>query len=142
MEIYCLRQVRHQINEFPFVLQGLPSVDILIIFYRCISIVSKRVHLDPYPWIFFCAHWGVLVLLPAPIWSSFALLGRFLQPAGLLERKWVLASCGHSQLLTSNFFIQPGHKNLAHRYNILPPISPTCSAFCVTSRSPGRYWKK
>jgi len=53
VEIYCLRQVRHQINEFPFVLQGLPSLDILIIFYRCISIVSKRVHLDPYPWIFF-----------------------------------------------------------------------------------------
>ena len=84
--------------------------------------------------IFVCARWGALVLLPVPVWSSFALLGRSLQPAGLLERKWVLACFGHSQLLTSKF-IQPGQKKLVHHYNILP-TSTTCSACCVTSRSP------
>ena len=87
--------------------------------------------------IFVCARWSALVLLPVPVWSSFALLGRSLQPAGLLERKWVLACFGHSQLLTSKF-IQPGpgHKTFIHHYNILP-TSATRSACFVTSRSPG-----
>ena len=85
--------------------------------------------------IFVCARWSALVLLPVPVWSSFALLGQSLQPAGLLERKWVLACFGHSQLLISKF-IQPGIKTLVHHYNILP-TSTTCSACFMTSRSPG-----
>ena len=73
--------------------------------------------------IFVCTCWSALVLLPVPVLSSFALLGESLPPAGLLERKWVLACFGHSQLLTSKF-IQPGHKTLVHHYNILP--TSTC----------------
>ena len=80
--------------------------------------------------IFVCARWRALVLLPVPVWSSFALLGQSLQTADLLERKWVSACFGHSQLLTSKF-IQPGHRSLVHHYNILP-TSATCSASFVT----------
>ena len=71
--------------------------------YLCLSIFLKRVHLDPHPWRFLFARVGAHLCFCPPVWSSFALLGRSLQPAGLLERKWVLACFGHSQLLTSKF---------------------------------------
>ena len=133
--------MRHQVSESPIVVRGFPSFHILTMFYLCLSIVLKRVHLDPHPWRSLFAHVGAhLYFLPVPVWSSFALLGRPLQPASLLERKWVLACCGHAQLLTATF-IQPGHKTSVHRYNILP-TSTTCSAFCVTSRSPGALAEK
>ena len=127
--------MRHQVSESPIVLQAFLFLHILTTIDICLSIVLKHVHLDPHPWRSLFARVGALVLLPVPVWSSFALLGRSLQPAGLLERKWVLACFGHSQLLTSKF-IQPGQKKLVHHYNILP-TSTTCSACFVTSRSPG-----
>ena len=122
--------MRHQVSESPIVLR----FSCFYIFCFFLKPLLKH-SLEARPLgssslaIFVCARWGALVLLPVPVWSSFA----------LLERKWVLACFGHSQLLTSKF-IQPGHKTLVHHYNILP-TSTTCSAFCVTSRSPGAFGK-
>ena len=136
VEIYGLRQVRHQVSESAIVLQGF----LFYIFWQFLPLFKHSFEARPLGSsslaIFVCARWGALVLLPVPVWFSFALLGWSLQPASLLERKWVLACFGHSQLLTSKF-IQPGHKT----FNILP-TSTTCSAFCVTSRSPGALWEK
>ena len=50
VEIYCLRQVRHQVSESPIVLQAFLFLHIMTIIYLCLSIVLKRVHLDPHPW--------------------------------------------------------------------------------------------
>ena len=124
--------MRHQISESPIVLQVFLFLHIFTNFHLCLSIISfeARPLGSSSLAIFVCARWGALVLLPVPVWSSSA----------LLERKWALACFGHSQLLTSKF-IQPGHKTLVHQYNILP-TSTTCSAFCVTSRSPGALYEK
>ena len=50
VEIYCLRQVRHQVSESPIVLQAFLFLHILTTIYICLSIVLKHVHLDPHPW--------------------------------------------------------------------------------------------
>ena len=50
VEIYCLRQVRHQVSESPIVLQGFLFLHILTKFSLCLSIVLKRIHLHPHPW--------------------------------------------------------------------------------------------
>ena len=50
VEIYYLRQVRHQDSESPIVLQAFLFLHILTIIYLCLNIVLKRVHLDPHPW--------------------------------------------------------------------------------------------
>jgi len=59
------------------------------IFFICLSIVLKCVHLDPHPWrsLFACVG-GHLCFCPclSLTWSSFPLLGRSLQSAGLLEQ--------------------------------------------------------
>ena len=136
-----LRQVHHQVSEPLTVLHGFLFY---IYFGNILPLLKHSFEARPLGFsslaIFVCARWGALVLLPVPVWSSFALLGRSLQPASLLERKWVVACFGHLQLLTSKF-IQPGHKPLVHHYNILP-TSTTGSAFCVTSRSPGALLEK
>ena len=124
--------MRHQVSGPLIVLQVFLFLHILTIVYLCLNIVLKRVHLDPHPWRSLFARAGAhLCFCPCLSgWSSFALLGRSLQPAGLLERKWVLDGFGMlwpSQLLTSKF-IQPGH---------ILATSTTCSACFVTSRSPG-----
>ena len=83
-----------QVSESPIVLPGFLFLHVLTHFYICLSIVLKRVHLDPHPWrsLFACvgAHLCFFPCLSL-MWSSFPLLGRSLQPPGLLERKWVLA---------------------------------------------------
>ena len=49
--IVYVSQVRHQVSESPIVLQGFCLfLHILTNFYLCLSIVLKRVHLDPHPW--------------------------------------------------------------------------------------------
>ena len=50
VEIYCLRQVRHQVSESPIALQVFLFFHVLTIIYLCLSIVLKRVRLDPHPW--------------------------------------------------------------------------------------------
>ena len=50
VEIYYLRQVCHQVSESPIVLQAFLFLHIMTIIYLCLSIVLKRVHLDPHPW--------------------------------------------------------------------------------------------
>ena len=83
-----------QVSESPIVLPGFLFLHVLTHFYICLSIVLKHVHLDPHPWrsLFACvgAHLCFFPCLSL-MWSSFPLLGRSLQPPGLLERKWVLA---------------------------------------------------
>ena len=133
---YCLRQVRHHVSESPIVLQGFLFLHILTKFSLCLSIVLKRVHLDPHPWRSLFARVGAhLCFCPCLSGPPSRCLGGLFNQQGFLERKWVLTCFGHSQLLTSKF-IQPGHKTSVHHYNILP-ASTTYLAFCVTSRSPG-----
>ena len=84
VEIYCLRQMCRQVSESPIVFTGLPVFYMFLThFYICLSIVLKRVHLDPHPWrsLFACvgAHLCFFPCLSL-MWSSFPLLGRSLQP--------------------------------------------------------------
>ena len=135
--------MRHQVSEPPIVLQGFLLLHVLTHFYICLSIVLKRVHLDPHPWRSLFACVGThLCFCPclSLIRASFLLLGRSLQAAGLLERKLVLAFFDHSTLLTSKF-IQPAHKIAVHHYDILPTYT-TCSACFVTRWSPGALWER
>ena len=135
VEIYCLRQVRHQVSESPIVLQAFLFLHIMTIIYLCLSIVLKRVHLDPHPWRSLLARVGAhLCFCPCLSGPPSRCLG------GLFNQQVFWKENGHSQLLTSKF-IQPGHKTLVHHYNILP-TSTTCSAFCVTSRSLGTLLEK
>ena len=145
VEIYCLRQVRHQVSESPIVLQAFLF---LHIFDNFLPLFKHSFEARPLGSsslaIFVCARWSALVLLPVPVWSSFPLLGRSLQPASLLERKWVLACFGHSQLLTSKFNYPAGAQNfspsLQHTtiyYQLPPPIPPVLWPV----GHPGRFWK-
>ena len=138
---YCLRQMRHQVSESPIVVRGFPSFHILTMLYLCLSIVLKRVHLDPHPWRSLFAHVGAhLYFCPYLSGPPLRYLGGlFNQQVFWKENEFWHALAAH-KLLTSKF-IQPGHKTSVHRYNILP-TSTTCSAFCVTSRSPGALAEK
>ena len=99
----------------------------------------KRVHLDPHPCrsLFACvgAH-----LCFCPCFSHVVLLRAAWAVSNSLERKWVWACFGHSQLLTSKI-IQPATKISVRHYDILP-TSTTFSACFVTSYSPGTFFGK
>ena len=41
--------LKNQVSESPIVLQAFLFLHILTIIYLCLSIVLKRVHLDPHP---------------------------------------------------------------------------------------------
>jgi len=128
--------MRHQVNESPIVLQAFLFLHILAIIYLCLSIVLKRVRLDPRPWHLClralertCAAFAraCLVLLRAA-WAVSSTSRSFGKKMGF-GMLWPLAA--------ANLKIYPARqKTLVHHYNILP-TSTTCSACFVTSRSPG-----
>ena len=148
VETYCLHQV--QVSESPIVLQGFLA-SCFTYFYLCLSIVLKRVHLDPDSLrslfacvgvhLCFCPCLCLMWLMwSSSMWSSSALPGQTLQSASLLERKLVAACFGHSQLPPSKF-IHPAHWDSVRQYDILP-TSTTCSACFVTGLSHGTLFER
>ena len=127
--------MRHQVNESPIVLQAFLFLHILAIIYLCLSIVLKRVRLDPRPW-----HLCLRALERTCAAFARACLV-------LLRAAWAVSSTSRSfgkkmgsgmlwPLTAANLKIYP-----AGAQNFSPSLQHTTnihlSACFVTSRSPG-----
>ena len=140
VEIYCLRQVRHQVSESPNRFTGFP---VFPCFDNYLPLFKHSFEARPLGSsslaIFVCARWSSLVLLPVPVWLV------------LLRAAWAVSSTSRSfgkkmgfgwfwhalAITAANLKIYPtGAQNFSPHCNILP-TSTTCSACFVTSRSPG-----
>ena len=137
----CLRQVRHQVSASPIVLQGFLFLHILT---NCFISVQASFR-SASTWILILGDLCLRALGRTGAFARACLV--------LLRAAWTGSSTSKSfgkkigfgmlwPLTAANLkFFQPGHKTLVHHYNILP-TSTTCSAFCVTSRSPGALLEK
>ena len=135
--------MRHQVSESPIVLQAFLFLHILTIIYLCLSIVLKRVHLDPHPWrsLFACvgAHLCFCPCLSGP--PSRCLGGLFNQQV-FWKENGVLACFGHSQLLNLKIYpagarAQNFYPSLQHTTNIRHPFR----LFCDQSVTRGAFGK-
>ena len=137
-DIYCLRQVHHQVSEPPNVLQAFLFLHILTIIYLCLSIALKRIHLDPHPWrslfVRVGAHLCFCPCLSGP--PSRCLGGLFNQQVFWKENGFWHASAATAANLkiypagAQNFSPSPQHTtNIHHLFRLFCDQSVTRGAF-------------